>query len=654
MIREIYKNPKICTSKNYADFREKPVFMAPGKRYHVPMKRIFVLTCCLILAGQFAGASEFRFSSRPNKAGLVQWRTWGPQVLEEARKKDRLILLSLSAVWCHWCHVMDETTYSDGAVIDFINEHFIPVRVDADMRPDIDSLYNQGGWPSTAILTPQGEVISGGTYIPPGEMLARLKRASALYGSDRKTIASRIEDMKVAQELRDLESRTISAQPGKGDLESIVQLIKSSFDEKNGGFGTGQKFPSPETVDFLLSVFAKDRDPGIGKIITITLDRMGKGEIFDDREGGFFRYSTGPDWSGPHYEKLLEVNAGLIRNYAEASQVFGSKEYERIAGQCLHYIESTLYDPESGAFFGSQDADEDYYLAGDRAHRKAPLVDRTAYADSSSLMVSALIAAYGAAGNRHYLEMAQRGTEFILQNLYGGSDAGVYHFYREKTKHVPGLLSDNVLFGSALLDLYHATGDRPYLNGAQEIGRLVAARFYDGGARRFRTSLDASPAKPVTAGILSDVNGSLANYRALRFLGRLSYGDEPRAFKEIRDALAVSLSGGYRRFSPYAAAYGNALLWVLYDPVRITVIADAAAWRDYGEAVESIYIPEKVVTFLSLSHDAGQIRKLNYSNKEAVYLCAGKRCSKPIEGSGRLKKEIRDFVGKQSATDRKE
>jgi len=607
------------------------------------MRKIAAIICCLMLAYHFAGASEFRFSSRPNKAGLVGWRAWGPETLEEARTKDRLILLSLSAVWCHWCHVMDETTYSNEEVIAFINEHFIPVRVDADMRPDIDSLYNQGGWPSTAILTPQGEVVSGGTYIPPGEMLARLKRAQALYSGDRKTIASRIEDMKAMKEQRDLGSKTISKQPGIGDVDTIVQLIKNSFDEKNGGFGIGQKFPAPETVDFLLSMYSKDQDPEIGKIITITLDRMGKGEIFDDREGGFFRYATKPDWSVPHYEKLLDVNAGLIRNYAGASQVFGSKEYKKIVEKCLGYLESTLYDSESGAFFGSQDADEEYYQMRDRTHMKPPFVDRTVYADSSSLMVSALISAYGATGRTHYLDMAEHGTEFILQKLYGGKD-GVYHFYREKTKRLMGLLPDNVLFGSALLDLYNATGERRYLNTAQEIGQLVATRFYDSGAQRFRTSLDVSQKKPVTAGMLSDVNEDLANYRALRLLARLASSEDSPGIKEIRDASAASLSGGYQRFSPYAAAYGNALLWILYDPVRITIAADGAARQDYAAAISSVYVPEKVVTFLSLAHDAEQIRKLNYAKKESVYLCAGKRCSKPISTSEQLKKTLRQFI----------
>src|SRR5512144_2404081 len=169
------------------------------------MKRLIGIFICFMLAfSPLARADEFRFSPRPNKAHLIQWRSWGADALAEARTRDRLILLSLSAVWCHWCHVMDETTYSDDEVIGFINANFIPVRVDADMRPDIDTLYNQGGWPSTAILTPQGEVISGGNYIPPGEMLGRLKRTAALYSGNRNAVLDRIEEIRAMKELRSI------------------------------------------------------------------------------------------------------------------------------------------------------------------------------------------------------------------------------------------------------------------------------------------------------------------------------------------------------------------------------------------------------------------------------------------------------------------
>jgi len=325
-----------------------------GER-RVQVKRLFtILVCSIVLISHQAIASDFRFSPRPNKAHLVQWRNWGPEALEEARKKNRLILLSLSAVWCHWCHVMDETTYSNDELISYLNEHFIPIRVDADLRPDIDTLYNQGGWPSTTILTPQGEVISGGNYIPPEEMLARLKRTAALFSTDRSTITDRIEEVKAMKELGRIREPGLSNPPDKGDLDKIVEVLKNSFDNIHGGFGYNQKFPNPDAIDFLLSRYARNKDESIKKIVTKTLDGMAKGGLYDKVEGGFFRYATKPDWSEPHYEKMLEVNAGLIRTYADASLAFNSKEYLAIVRESMGFVQARLYDPASGALYGSQ------------------------------------------------------------------------------------------------------------------------------------------------------------------------------------------------------------------------------------------------------------------------------------------------------------
>jgi uncharacterized protein len=613
-------------------------------RYHKCMKKILLsVLCYVLLLCHVAPASDFRFSPRPNKAHLIQWRTWSQELFDESQKKNKLILLSLSAIWCHWCHVMDETTYSDQEIIGFINDNFIPVRVDSDMRPDIDTLYNQGGWPSTAILTPQGEVISGGNYIPPGEMLGRLKRTAALYSGNRNAVLDRIEEIRAMKELRSIGQQGYVGTPDKIDLDYIIQILKGAFDEKNGGFGKGQKFPSPDSIDFLLSAYAKNKDEGIRKIVTLTLDRMAKGEIFDKVEGGFFRYATKTDWSQPHYEKMLEVNAGLIRNYADASLVLGRKDYINIVRKSMRFIQVNLYDDVGGAFFGSQDADETYYKRQDRKGMKAPLVDKTTYTDSSSLMISALIASYGATSDEQYLGTAIKGADFLLGKLYSGSD-GVYHYFRDGAPHLKGLLSDNALAGSALLDLYNATGKKHYLSAANEIGKLILGQFYDVAKKRFRTTLDTSLSKPVTAGALSEVNDNLANYRALRFLSRLAYTGEVKRLKEVRDAVVATMSGEYQLFAPQAGAYGNSAIWIAGEPVQIMILADGEGTRKYLSVISSVYVPEKVVRVLSLSEDAEEIIRLKYMLKESVYLCAGKRCSAPISETKLLKEELIRFI----------
>src|SRR3990172_225563 len=155
-------------------------------------------------AGSQAG---FHFSPRPNRANEIRWRQWGEDAFREAKESGKPILLSLSAVWCHWCHVMDETSYSNEGVIKYINEHYVPVRVDNDQRPDINARYNMGGWPTTAFLTPEGEVLAGGTYVPPEQMLELLPKVSVHYMSNRDELTQK------AAELRQRRSAVVAPPP---------------------------------------------------------------------------------------------------------------------------------------------------------------------------------------------------------------------------------------------------------------------------------------------------------------------------------------------------------------------------------------------------------------------------------------------------------
>jgi uncharacterized protein YyaL (SSP411 family) len=183
---------------------------------------------------------------------------------------------------------------------------------------------------------------------------------------------------------------------------------------------------------------------------------MARGEIFDKVEEAFsVCHENG--LVQPHYEKMLEVNAGLIRNYADASLVLGRRDYIGIVRKSMRFIQVNLYDDAGGAFFGSQDADEEYYKRQNRKGIKAPFVDKTTYTDSSSLMISALIASYGATSDERYLGTAIKGADFLLEKLHSGSD-GVYHYFRDGAPHLKGFFRTMLSPESALLDLYNATG----------------------------------------------------------------------------------------------------------------------------------------------------------------------------------------------------
>lgn len=605
------------------------------------MKKITVYGICLLLLLQGGVSSAgFRFSPNENKAHLIRWNDWDRSLFLRAAKEKKLVLLSISAVWCHWCHVMDETTYSDGRVREFINARFIPVRVDADLRPDIDSIYNQGGWPSTVILTPEGEVLKGGNYIPPGEFLALLTEASEEYRTDPEGIAERGGRYR---RMQTPEAGHMTITPDRELLDGIVRIYERNFDGQYGGFGSDQKFPNPVALDFLLNRYAERKDDGLLRIITRTLDGMAGGGLRDRVDGGFFRYATRQDWSGPHYEKMLDVNAGLLRNYARAYAILGNEEYLSVARETASFVLRHLSDGKSGAFYGSRDADEAYYLKEDRTGLKGPSVDRTVYADSSSLMVSALVAAAPASSDGGYLAEAEKAAGFLLRHLFSG-ERGVAHFYRGGEAGLYGLLSDNALFGTAMLDLYGMTGERRYLDAARKTGSLIMRRFHDRDGRQFRYSLGDSLPVKVAPASLAEINRNLANYRTLMFLGRLLHIEPETEMKAVRDSVLEAFSARYQEFAPHAGAYGDALFWAVGTPLEITVIGFRGRAREFLAVVSGFPLPGRVVRVLTPARDAGKIRKLHYPLQEAVYVCSGKRCSPPLSDPAELREMLKRFL----------
>ena len=334
------------------------------------------------------GESPFRFSPRPNRASEILWQPWSEEAFGRAQEENRPILLSLSAVWCHWCHVMDETTYSDPDIIRLINQEFIPVRVDQDVRPDINLRYNMGGWPTTAVLTPAGDVLTGGTYVPPDAMRELLGQARDYFAEHAAELGSRTT---ATQQLEP--DPAFVAPPGEAAQE-ILQSIQNQFDRAYGGLGTAPKFPQVDAWECLLLRFALAGEGYAAGMTVRTLDAMAGGGLHDGVEGGFFRYCTTRQWTDPHFEKMLDDNARLLTLFLHAFQVTGDESYREVARKTAEYVKARLMLP-SGLFGGSQDADETYYglSAEERAGRPAPAVDPTAYAGPNGLMVSAFLLA---------------------------------------------------------------------------------------------------------------------------------------------------------------------------------------------------------------------------------------------------------------------
>ncbi|PKB78876.1 MAG: hypothetical protein BZY88_16265, partial [SAR202 cluster bacterium Io17-Chloro-G9] len=191
--------------------------------------------------------TDFRFSPNPNQAAHIDWLPWSSAAFEQAQTANKPVLLSISAVWCYWCHVMDETTYSDSGVAKFLNDHFVAVRVDSDQRPDINARYNVGGWPTTAFLTGHGGIIGGATYLPPDQFLAMAAEIQQAYAEDRPRLYELAREMH--RHRRDMAGRT-AAGPDveEGLVDQVARVVAGAYDVANGGFGNEPKFPIPQII----------------------------------------------------------------------------------------------------------------------------------------------------------------------------------------------------------------------------------------------------------------------------------------------------------------------------------------------------------------------------------------------------------------------
>jgi len=301
----------------------------------------------------------------------IDWYEWGEEAFARARAENKPILLDIGAVWCHWCHVIDRESYENPDVAAVINEHFVPVKVDRDERPDVDTRYQsaisaisgQGGWPLTGFLTPEGKPFYGGTYFPPDDSMGRpgfrrvLMAMAHAFRTRRAELENAAESLVAAVAQAESfagagvtveETALIDAQVG-----SIVQL----FDTQNGGFGRAPKFPHASVVDLLLERYQQTREEHLLAMAEATLVKMARGGVYDQLAGGFHRYSVDERWIVPHFEKMSYNNSELMRNYLHGWQVTKNPLLRETAEGIIGWVNEVLSDRARGGFYASQDAD---------------------------------------------------------------------------------------------------------------------------------------------------------------------------------------------------------------------------------------------------------------------------------------------------------
>jgi uncharacterized protein YyaL (SSP411 family) len=499
--------------------------------------------------------SEFHFSPRPNRAAEIRWRPWSAEAFDQAKAEDKPILLSISAVWCHWCHVMDETTYSHDGVIDLLNREYVPVRVDNDVRPDINQRYNMGGWPTTAFLTPQGDILTGFTYVPPEQMTDALAKVASYYRTSKPEIVARI------LEGRRRAGRAVAASAGPvepGLVDRLLGNVESAYDRENGGFGTAPKFPQTDAIALLAEQSVLRGEPGLMEMARHTLARMAGGGTYDHVEGGFFRYSTTADWSVPHFEKMLEDHGGLVAALATTGQA-------DVMDDAVRYLDGVLRDPQKGLYAGSQDADEEYFAqdAAARRERTAPYVDRRVYAAWNCGLAVAYLWADLRLGRPALRERAATLLDRLFADLWT-PDSGLRH-----TVDVDGQLGDQVWGLWASVRAAAALGG-PWRERSLALAAHLQAAYADpeldgyfdraGGQTLGR--LDER-IKPLHENAVAAI--ALTELDAL--VGDPALGLRDRALRALASVASLA-----RRYGTMAAVFARALDRALREPVKLTTL----------------------------------------------------------------------------------
>jgi uncharacterized protein YyaL (SSP411 family) len=440
---------------------------------------------------------------------------------------------------------MDRTSYADPEIAALINDRFVAVQVDADERPDISERYTLGGWPTTAFLTPDGEILGGGTFVPADRMRSVLSR-----------VAEEFSVRTTGSPPQDTGTSGADAAPG---APPTAESVFASFDPIEGGFGTEPKFPLTAPLELALDLWALHRNERCRAIASSTLDAMGWSALYDDVDGGFFRYATTRDWRLPHFEKLLETNAALVRVYLTAGAVLDSPRYTERAADTLRYVQNTLADSVDGGWHASQQADPHYYAAMSPEARRAmaapPVVARL-YADATAGMVRAAFHAARVFDDEGLRAFAMRSLERVLLACYrpGG---GVAH-YANGSVQVRGLLADQVAMAAACLDAFETTGNIVYEMMAEELAHYAIRVMWDDAEGGFRDR--SHPGSSDDVGLLRHtLKPFVTNCEAARMLRRLAKTSGSHEFDAFADRTLAAVAPLAAEQGPLAAHYLLAL-----------------------------------------------------------------------------------------------
>jgi uncharacterized protein YyaL (SSP411 family) len=567
-------------------------------------------------------------TAAPSSSSSLHWQPWSTEVFVQAKREHKFVLLDLEAVWCHWCHVMDDVTYSDPAVQKELKAHYLLVKVDQDSRPDISNRYEDYGWPATVVFNGDGgEIVKRQGYLPPKPMLSMLEAIVEDPTPGPSVVAE-----------APIEFANSAAMPA-----ALVTELRKNFDmqydKDAAGWGFGHKYLDADSVEYgMLLALRGDKQSDQRVRATLAAEQ----KIIDPVWGGAYQYSVGGDWNEPHFEKLIGIQADVMRTYAFAYAQWHDPAYLKAARSIQGYVHNFLTSPD-GAFYVSQDADlvpgehsDKYYALDDAARRKqgVPHVDQHLYARENGWMIQALCELYAATGDRSALESAEASAKWVIAHraIEGGG-------FRHGDHDAAGpYLGDTLAMGRGFLALYTVTGDRQYLGRALAADKFIAAQFTGKDAPGFATAKGtAGPGYHPHPE--RDENAQLARFSNLLYQYT---GDE--GSKAVADRAMRYLATRPIALRPMAGTVLLTETEFTSDPIHITIVGSAADPTSQALFANALASPSGYKRIELWDPKRGKPVRADVTypemSKPAAFLCRQRSCSTPIFDTAKLNTKI--------------
>lgn len=635
----------------------------------------------------------------------VNWLPWNEAALKKAKDENKLLIISIGYSACHWCHVMEHESFEDTAVAKLMNENYICIKVDREERPDVDQVYmdavqlisGRGGWPLNAIALPDGRPIYAGTYFPKENWKQVLTYFIDYWQNNKEEALKRAAE--ITNGIKQMDGiptpQSAISNPQSSIRQEIFQKIDTTWDYEKGGRRGAPKFPMPVNMQYLLRNYFFTKNEKALQAVTVTLDNMMNGGIYDQVGGGFARYSVDDEWIIPHFEKMLYDNAQLVSLYSEAYQLTKNERYKETVFETLSFIERELSD-ESGGFYSALDADSEgeegkYYvwteeelktvlgrefeefqktfhteenfegktnltrnpqsvtrnsqltqwkqkLLSERSKRVRPLLDDKVLTSWNALMLKGYCDAYKAFGEEKFLVRALKCAQFLKTKMVQ-SDFSIYRNYKNGRVTINGFLDDYSFTCEAFLALYSITFNEEWLTLSKNITGYVVQHFYNANTGMFfYTSVNDKPLiarkTEISDNVIPASNSSIS--KVLYHLGMVyDNSDYTEKAKRALQNMQPNISGYPSYYANWAILMDN----FIEEPFVIAIAGEKATASQ--REVSQHFLPNCIlIGTASGTTSIPLLEEKTKPNETLIYVCRNKTCGLPVKTVDDVLREI--------------